>query len=359
MRISSHSQQGFSIVELLIALVISVATIGGLFSIYLNTRTAQEVTEASSRVQESGRFAMEYLKRDIRMIGYRGCVSNNTPLTTINSKGIPAGYDPIASELIAYTIDDGWETGTQFEGKTGITSIIKKGTDAIYIARMSSVSAQLSENQSDSSANIKVNQSSGVTFKKDEVIYISDCVTADIFTVTNSPNTKDGVITLTHAQGTNETNNLSKAYQSNANIARYQATLYFIGDTGRKNRQGAPIFALHQTVVDYGGATASYSTQELIEGVENMKILYGEVLASGNIKYVRHDKAAKTPNMQDVSAIQLGLIISSQDEVRTTADTQTYYIAQQAITPQTQGAVNDKRLRHSFNTTVKIRNRRL
>ncbi|MGB1297075.1 MAG: PilW family protein [Psychrobium sp.] len=359
MRNSNHSQQGFSIVELLIALVISVATIGGLFSIYLNTRTAQDVTEASSRVQESGRFAMEYLKRDIRMIGYRGCASNNAPSTTVNSKGVPAGYDPIESELVAYTIEDDWENGTQFEGQTGVTSKIKKGTDAIYIARMSSMSAQLIEKQSDSSANIKVNQSSGVSFEQNEIIYISDCVTADIFTVTNTTNDNDGTITLAHAQGTNTTNNLSKAYQSNANIARYQATLYFIGDTGRKNINGSTIYALFQTVVDFGSSTKKYDTQELIEGVENMKILYGEVLASGNIKYVRHNKTANTPNMQEVSAIQLGLLISSQDEVRTTADTQTYYIAQQAITPQTPGAVNDKRLRHSFNTTVKIRNRRL
>ncbi|OIQ45720.1 MAG: hypothetical protein BM565_12725, partial [Gammaproteobacteria bacterium MedPE] len=69
MNIVNAKQQGFSIVELMIALVISIGTIGGLFSIYLKTRTTQELTEANSRIQESGRFAMEYLKRDIRMIG--------------------------------------------------------------------------------------------------------------------------------------------------------------------------------------------------------------------------------------------------------------------------------------------------
>lgn len=359
MNIVNAKQQGFSIVELMIALVISIGTIGGLFSIYLKTRTTQELTEANSRIQESGRFAMEYLKRDIRMIGYRGCVSNTVPTTTVNSKGIPDTYNPLINELVAYTITDGWDTDTLFADQTSVTSRIKKGTDAIYIARMSSTSAQLSEKQSDSSANIKISSSDGVNFEKNEIIYISDCVTADIFTITNNPSTNDGVITFAHAQGTNKTNNLSKAYQNNANIARYQANLYFIGDTGRKNKSGTTVYALYQTSVNFGSSTNKFDTQELIEGVENMKILYGEALDTGNVKYVRFDKAANTPNMQDVSSIQLGLLISSQDEVRENSTSQSYFIAQQEIKADTLNAVDDKRLRHAFNATIKIRNRRL
>lgn len=354
-----NRQLGFSVVELLIALVISVATIGGLFSIYLNARVTQDLTEANARIQESGRFALEYLKRDIRMIGYRGCVSNTMPTTVVNSKDLPLNYDPLTSELIGYTIKSGWETDTQFAGQAAITSKIRPNTDAILIARMSSISAQLAEKQSDSSANLKIETSAGVTFDKNEIVYISDCVTADIFTVTNNPNDTDGIVTITHAQGTNTTNNLSKAYQNNANIARYQSTFYFIGDTGRVNKNGSTVFALYQTIINYGSATNKYDTQELIEGVENMKILYGEALASGNIKYVRHNKTTNTPNMQNVSSIQLGLLISSQDEVTPSDDSQTYHLAQEEISTETPGYINDRRLRHAFNSTIKIRNRRL
>lgn len=354
-----NQQLGFSIVELLIALVISVATVGGLFSIYLNTRVSQDLTEANSRIQESGRFALEYLKRDIRMIGYRGCVSNTPPTTVVNSKDLPLNYDPLINELVGYTIKSGWETDTQFSGEASITSRIRPNTDALLIARMSSISAQLTEKQSDSSANLKIKTSDGVTFDKNEIVYISDCVTADIFTVTNNPNDADGIVTITHAKGTNTTNNLSKAYQSNANIARYQSTFYFIGDTGRVNKNGSTVYALYQTIINYGSAANKYDTQELIEGVENMKILYGETLTNGNIKYVRHDKATNTPNMQNVSSIQLGLLISSQDEVSPFEDSQTYHLAQEEISTKTPGYINDRRLRHAFNSSIKIRNRRL
>lgn len=354
--IKKHSlQQGFSIVELMIALVISVATIGGLFSIYLSTRQSQDLTEANSRIQEGARFALQYLKRDIRMIGYRGCVSNQVPITNVLAKSFPSTYDPLANELVGFHIQSGWESGTLFASSTNITSRIKNGTDAILVARMASTGAELAERQSDASANIKVNASSSLSFKQNDIVYISDCINADIFAITNNPNTQSGLITITHANSNNIRNNLSKAYQSNANIARYQANFYFIGDTNRTNRDGSTIYALYQAELDYSTSPMGINVNELIDGVENMRILYGEKLATGNIKYTTSNLVS---DMNNVSSIQLGMLMASTNNVRKTDDTQTYYIAQQQVQPDNGGSA-DKRLRHAFNSTIQIRNRGL
>lgn len=351
------SQHGFSIVELMIALVISVATIGGIFSIYLNSSQSQNFTEASSRIQESGRFSMQYLSRDIRMVGYRGCVSNEAPIANVIAKNMPAGYDPLQLELSGYEIKANWNTDTPFANATGITNRIRTGTHAISVARMANLGAQLVENQSDNSANIKISTASNLGLIKNDIVYISDCINADIFSITNNPTKNDGKTTLTHATGTNTSNNLSKAYQSNANIAKYQSHLYFIGDTTRTNSSGATIWALYQAEIDYSKSPTQFLVNELIEGVENMQILYGEVLATNNVRYVN---ASQITDMNSVTAIQLGLLITSQDQVRQTDDDQTYYLSQQAIT--TTGSsphVLDRRLRHAFNTTIQIRNRKL
>ena len=64
-------------------------------------------------------------------------------------------------------------------------------------------------------------------------------------------------------------------------------------------------------------------------------------------------------DMENVSSIQLGLLITSQENVRKNIDNNTYYLAQQAIISGTgdNDHANDKRLRHAFNTTIQIRNR--
>lgn len=354
---NSKHQRGFSLVELMIALVISVATVGGLFSLYLNTSLSQKFTEANSRVQESGRFSIEYLSRDIRMIGYRGCVSNTALEINIAAKNMPANYNALDSELQGYNITEDWNKDSIFENATAITNIIKSESNALSINRMSSRGAQLVENQTNESANITIEQSANLDIAENDIIYISDCINADIFQVTNTPNTDNGNMTITHTAATNKTNNLSKAYQSNATISKYQSRLYFIGDTRRVNSSNQPIFALFQADVNYSTSPTTFIVNELIEGVENMQILYGEVLPSTNIKYVEQ---ANVSEMNNVSSIQLGLLITSQDEVRQTIDNKTYYLAQKAISPQGVAShAADRRLRHSFNSTIQIRNRRL
>jgi len=350
-------QCGFSIIELMLALVISIATVGGLFSIYLNTTQSRDFTEANSRIQESGRFSIQYLSRDIRMIGYRGCVSNEAPMTNVIAQNIPAGYDPLRVELGGYEITSGWNTDTPFANAAAITNRIRTGTHAISVARMSNTGAELAENQSDSSANIKIAESSNLGLDQNDIVYISDCINADIFSISNTPTKKDGKVTLTHSTGSNTSNNLSKAYQSNANIAKYQSHLYFIGDTNRTNKQGAVIYALYEAQVDYTSSTTSFIVNELIEGVENMQIRYGELLATNNVKYVGSNDVT---DMNNVTSVQLGLLITSQNEVRQTVDVQSYYLAQQEInTTGTSPHARDTRLRHAFNSTIQIRNRRL
>ena len=40
------------------------------------SRTASRLAEGNARAQENGRFAQEFLQRDIRMAGHFGCVND-------------------------------------------------------------------------------------------------------------------------------------------------------------------------------------------------------------------------------------------------------------------------------------------
>lgn len=75
-----HPQQkGFTLVEIMIALLIGVFLLGGVMGVFLNTKQTYSVQEALSRLQENGRFAMDFLAKDIRMADYRVCQTPTPP----------------------------------------------------------------------------------------------------------------------------------------------------------------------------------------------------------------------------------------------------------------------------------------
>ena len=69
-------QSGVSLIEVMIALVISGLLALGLVQIFGASKTTSDMTEGLSRVQENGRFATQFLQRQLRMVGYMGCGSD-------------------------------------------------------------------------------------------------------------------------------------------------------------------------------------------------------------------------------------------------------------------------------------------
>lgn len=68
---ATASQSGFSLIELMVALAMSLFLMGGVILMYTSARAAFMDSEQLSRMQESVRFASDYLVRDIRNAGFR------------------------------------------------------------------------------------------------------------------------------------------------------------------------------------------------------------------------------------------------------------------------------------------------
>ena len=363
----NKAQLGFSLVELMIAMVISSIVIGGVFSIFIKTKDSQRYSRAVSQVQESARFSLGYLKQDLRMIGYRGCISFDDPTVTVNvnDNEMPANFNAANNELIGYEVVANSFDDPMYGNASNIKDIIKVGTDAFNIGRMASLANAMAGNLAPNNANIEIESSPDPKISQDDIIFISDCISADIFKVTNSPSVNEGnrSIRLAHAANGNKTPQLSKIYQLDAEISKYQSRLYFIGDTTRTNHQNQPIFALYQATNTYNAAVPTFLVEELIEGVENMQLLYGEVLANNNVSYRTADAVT---NMRQVISVQIGLLISSRDNVRQSSDGKTYQLPGQAIAPSAAGKSTsnsqhqrDNRLRRVVTSTIQIRNRQL
>ena len=68
-------EAGFTITELLVAVVLGLILIGGVINVFLTNRQTLQVNSNLARVQESGRFAIELLAREIRDTGRVPCGS--------------------------------------------------------------------------------------------------------------------------------------------------------------------------------------------------------------------------------------------------------------------------------------------
>ena len=352
------NQQGFTMIELMIALVIGLALMAGIFSVFLMTKETQNFTTAMSRVQDSARFSLDYLKQDIRMIGYRGCISFDDPKVTINIRDMPAAYVASENELVGFEIAANPLNTALYGNADNIKDIIKNGTDAFSIARMGDSHALLSTTMTSAINDIQLVGNPGL--QDDDVAFISDCASADIFKVSSAPVEDAGIVTITHGVANNITNSLSRGYFEDATVSRYQSRLYFIGDTERTNSAGDTIYSLFQATNNFDAASPSFDIVEIIEGVENMQILYGEVIGSGNVIF---RKANAVVDMTKVAAIQLALLVSSQQSVRKSVDSTTYQMPGQEVAPgndlDNSDHPEDRRLRYLVSSTIKIRNRQL
>jgi type IV pilus assembly protein PilW len=94
------SQTGMSLIEIMIALLIGAFLIGGVLEIFINSKQTYRMQEGLSRLQENGRFALDFLAKDIRKAGYRECLASTvtTPIAGTNDVGFNAS-DTIAVQM--------------------------------------------------------------------------------------------------------------------------------------------------------------------------------------------------------------------------------------------------------------------
>jgi len=69
---------GFSLVELMVAMVVGLVIVGGAFSLYLTTRDTQRVNEAQMDMVADARFAIEMISYDLRHAGMWGGTNKDT-----------------------------------------------------------------------------------------------------------------------------------------------------------------------------------------------------------------------------------------------------------------------------------------
>lgn len=87
------SNQGFTIVELLVGMAVSLLAMGAVYSTFLSQHKSYLVQEETAAMQQNLRAAMFYMQREIRMAGLDPLATANAGIVTANAGSINFSED--------------------------------------------------------------------------------------------------------------------------------------------------------------------------------------------------------------------------------------------------------------------------
>ncbi|KTD49135.1 type IV fimbrial biogenesis PilW-like protein [Legionella quinlivanii] len=331
-----RNEQGFSIIEFMIAISLGTLLVASISIVYLSNKTTFVIQDALARLQENGRYADYMLSYDLRMAGYQGCANQRQVKVTNLIKNLSTmldydkplrGYDGAGS-----TFSPGLPANLQ--GKS------VPGSDVIEIRKASSLGVQLRDDMNRPNNPILVYDRMGIT--AGTPLMITDCSVGDLFIAGSNSN----ATAITHSSNQNTSNDLSVAYLRTAQIAIFDYYSYYIKDTGRVNAQNQAILALVRQ--DRNG-----NEDEIAEGIEQMRISYG-VDTNGDNTVDTYQTAAQVQsgdNWNNVISVQINLLLATVENVADKAMSYSYNGSN--LTP------GDRKLRREWTIFVTLRNRGL
>lgn len=343
-------QSGFSLIEIMVALMIGLFLMAGIIQIFMGSKASYSTTENLSRIQENGRLAIELLGRDLRMAGYKGCDSKAPVTNTLNS--VSSSTNPALSWSLRSEEIQGFNaSGTTWSPSldsaiSGLQMIA--GTDVLTVRVMDDLGLNVTGQPSiqagctasvSSTADLKI--TNNTLLQDNDILFLSNCDRAAVFQITNF-NSQENVV---HNTGGTSPGNFTKDLGGcliGAGVMKQSTKTYFI----RTGASGRPALWRH---VD---TDTTDNPKELVEGIENMQILYG--VDTDNDKnadqYNTGDVVNGASNWPDVVSVRISLLIQSMDDRIATAQ-QTYEYNGTTTT------ATDRRLRQVFTTLISVRNR--
>ena len=283
---AKRQQAGLSLIEIMVAIVIGSLLLLGATSLLINNKRIYQTQDQLGRMQENARFAVQRMFHDISMAGYFGCTGAAGVITNnLNNNLATGGADYDVSHPVE-GFDDAtgnWlPSGRTFAPSPARTRALE--TDGITVRGMSGMSyyldsaSPITSQTDDVKVKIPASMELDKAIEEDDYVMLADCKGADIFQVTDvTPDTDAKTLTLEHASsGDNKTASLHKLYQdyenrdtgankkSVARVARLNVSRYYIaaGSKGADAR-GRISNSLYR------------NNEELVEGVNDMQLLYG------------------------------------------------------------------------------------
>ncbi len=342
-------QKGFSLIELMVSLVIGLILIAAITQVFVGSKVTYSMQAGLSKIQENGRFAMAFLARDLRQAGFSGCTSNATFVNTVRdaSGAVPSYAD----------FSDNVGGADNMNGTDSYSRTPLAGTDVIEVRFSDPNSGCDIDSHNPSAASIQCEANH--EFKQGEILVVTDCTHTAVFQQSNTNNNNTiSVIVHNVGGGSITPGNCTKGlgtpldcsttngtpYQfNNGTVLRMTFYRYYVAN----NSLGEP--ALYREAITNSSGTAGVSASELVEGIENMQILYGEDTSGNGTAdyYVPFDEVS---DAEGIISVRVSIVVRSIEE-NLVQGTQTLSFNGSTVN------YTDGRLRKVFTSTIALRNR--
>jgi len=385
------SQKGFSIIELMVGLALSMVVLVGISAVYVAAKQSFRYQETSGRIQEDAGFALDSMARDIRMAGYAGCMGIDKQTTpsvayfpaSVMSSASPNGFNglnPLAQISAVQSAPNASEVAVQpltpWNFIRGFDNTVPSGmvavsaptpvtnSDSIFVAGASPRSVALNAVMASASASptFLTDTFGWATATANSGVYdfvISNCTASTLFKgkVTSS----GGVFSIDHSTAMgNASPNFSGSVQfgTDASVMPAEWHYYYIA-----TRAGASTPSLYHV---YYNGNSRQAAEELVSNVEAMKIQYGEntgtatsptgVVTPTLLPDVWRSSASNVSDWSKIVAVRVGLMMVSDDQSANQEVTQSVLTLLGANYSVPAGA-SASRVRKEFSTTIVLRNR--
>lgn len=350
LRQQSDYQRGMTLVEILVAMLLGAFLLGGVIQIFVNTKQTYRMQEGLSRVQENGRFAMEFLTNDIRMADFWGCAGSADLESKLNPGSAYAGF----GTGITGTNDDNGGNDHDANNDEN-TNDIWDGTDTITLRGATGAGIYLQDEPTNNASSLKISVASGLNTL--DIVVLSNCVSGDIFQITDISTSSgsgsgsfDNVIHNTGSTSPgNASNNLETGPEASASGPH--SNLY-----GKDAQIFKLNFVTYKIMAGASGQPALFKStngatfQELVEGIEDMQILYGTDTNNDGTPNTYLAAGTAGLDMDKVVSIRVSLLVRSIDD-NITSQAIDYFYNNATTTPP------DRRLHRVFTSTIAVRNR--
>lgn len=352
-------QSGLSLVELMISITLGLILMTGVMKLFISSKVVFSTQQGLSRIQETGRLAVDFMARDISEAGFYGCQRPLATDSSVKLQGLPVtpgnienlhkdfdigirGY-MTAGEAAVGALPHGAqkdlginldpiETGEVIDGNPPVTAhilVVRSANQQGLIVNAANSGSTISvfNNQPADSSGCY----SGIC--PNSVAVVSDCYKARAFAVTDLASAGQQGLTITHpgTWGGGATPSPLDSFVAGAEVLGMNTNVYFLA------RGASGGISLWQR-------TNAGTAFELLEGVEQMRITYATLT---NNNYATADNVT---DWAGVWSVRIELVVRSLDD-NVLNEPQPYNFAGEEVVPV------DRRMRQIFTTTTAIRSR--
>ena len=339
-----HKQLGFSLIELMVALMLSSLLLLGLIQTFDASKRSNTMQMAFSRIQETGRIATELIGSDIRMADFWGCLDDTSLIVDHldPSDADYGGMDPnwLTSDALQITNN---VTSTIVFGTGATARTVSVGTDVLTINSSTDACGGLGRTMNSvNAASLGVApgcvEIGGGPLGEGDIAIVTNCEGGEMFSITNlqAGGGNGSSSTVVHNTGSctassncidNLTQTFTQSYGSDARILAPVRTSYFVAN----DDDGTPsLFVLKN----------SDQPIQLVAGVEDFQLAVGQDTDDdGAVDFLTPHIPTGAGALDNVLSIRTTLIVRDEENVNS-SDV-------------------DKLLRKRFSSTSTIRNRLL